>query len=323
MMSNEERAATILVVDDMEENQILLRRLLTRAGYNVRGAYDGHEALQIAESDLPDMVLLDISMPDMDGYQVCRKLKKSPKLRDIPVIFISALGDMLDKEKAFSVGGVDYITKPIETRDVLMRVATHLSIRTMQKQLEQRNVDLEDEIVRREAVEQQLKHQATTDPLTQLFNRRQFLDLADRELSRSERKNRPISIIMMDIDHFKSVNDTYGHLIGDQVLVHLADICLKDCRKYDIWARYGGEEFIAMLPETDIGQCNLISERLRKRIADTSMQFGQITLSITVSMGISCIGVDSELNFDELVDQADQALYQSKRGGRNRVTIGA
>ncbi len=320
-MSDQDHRETILVVDDVEDNLRLLERLLTQAGYDVRTANNGLVAIQFAEADPPDMVLLDIAMPGLDGYQVCQRFKDSPILSDIPVIFVSALDDMLDKEKAFSVGGVDYITKPIEAKDVLMRVETHLSIRKMQKQLEWRNSELEAEIIRRESVEEQLKLQAATDPLTQLYNRRQFFDIAEREVSRSERKNRPISIIMLDIDKFKEVNDTYGHLVGDQVLVRLAELCLKNFRKYDIWARYGGEEFVAMLPETDLQQCELVAERLRKLVANTSMQIGQTALSITVSMGIACMDVDSDLSIDELLDQADKTLYQSKREGRNRVTV--
>ncbi|MBC8504698.1 MAG: diguanylate cyclase [Anaerolineales bacterium] len=322
-MSNQAHQYQIMVVDDVDDNRLLLMRLLTQSDYGVSMADNGLTAFQLAEKDPPDLVLLDISMPEVDGYQVCQRFKDTPTLRDIPIIFISALDGTLDKEKAFSVGGVDYITKPIEARDVLMRVENHLSIRNMQKQLEQRNLALEAEILRRESVEQKLMVQATTDPLTKLYNRRQFFDLAERELSRAERKNRPICIILLDIDKFKEVNDTYGHLVGDQVLVRLAELCLINFRKYDIWARYGGEEFIAMLPETDIQDCKLISERLRKIVANTNMQFDQITLSITISMGISCIDADSDLSFDELLDQADQALYQSKREGRNRVTIGA
>ncbi len=320
-MSEQEHQDIILVVDDVAENLLLLDRLLSHSGYDVRTAKSGQDAIQLAENEPPDMVLLDISMPEMDGYQVSQYFKNSAALCDIPVIFISALHDMLDKEKAFSVGGVDYITKPIETKDVLMRVETHLSIRKMQKQLERRNSELEEEILRRKSVEQQLKVQATTDPLTKLYNRRQFFDLAEREFSRSDRKNRPISIIMMDIDRFKQVNDTYGHLVGDHVLVSLAELCVNSFRKYDIWARYGGEEFVAMLPETNTQQCKLVSERLRKLVADTTMQFEETSLSITVSIGIACIDVDSDLSVDEMLDQADKALYRSKHEGRNRVSV--
>ena len=319
-MNDEKPKSTILVVDDTTDNRKILQRVLINTGYIVNEAADGPKALEMIKENPPDMILLDIFMPGMDGYEVCQQLKNEKLLRDIPVIFISALDDMLDKEKAFSVGGVDYITKPIEIQDVLMRVDTHLSLRNIQKQLQHKNAALEQEINRREKVEQQLKVQAATDPLTKLFNRRQFFDYAEIEISRSGRKNRPIAVMMMDIDHFKNVNDTYGHMVGDQVLLKLAEMFQEDLRKYDIIARYGGEEFIALLPETDLNQCKIIAERVRWLVANTSMKFEQAELSITISIGTACLDTDSDRNLHELLESADRALYQSKRAGRNRVT---
>ena len=214
-----QQTATILVVDDTPLNVILLDRLLKSAGYRVNQAEQGFAALDSARSDPPDMVLLDINMPGMSGYDVCRELKADERLKDIPIIFISALSDTMDKVMALSVGGVDYVTKPFQAEEVLARIETHLKIRNLQKELEAKN--------------NELLHLAATDPLTKVFNRRHFFELASRELSRARRTKDVFSVILMDIDHFKKVNDSYGHIAGDQTLIRFAEICRENLRQYD------------------------------------------------------------------------------------------
>jgi diguanylate cyclase (GGDEF)-like protein len=318
-MGKQEPAAKILVVDDSPTNLRLLERLLTHNEYQVTTARDGLLAMQKAHQDPPDMILLDIAMPDMDGYQVCQHLKTDEALREIPVIFISVLDELVDKVKAFKVGGVDYITKPIQDEDVLMRIKTHLTLSTMRKELAEKNAQLEEEIMLRQTTEQQLLRMATTDPLTELFNRSHFFDLAGRELSRSQRKNRPISFLLMDIDHFKKINDSYGHLVGDQTLIRLAEICQGYVRKYDILARYSGEEFIALLPETDLEHAKIIAERMRELVENSIMEFEGITFSITVSIGVATIDAENNLSLDGILDRVEKALYRAKRSGRNLV----
>jgi len=234
------QSKTILVVDDTQLNVILLDRLLKNEGYQVLQAERGKIALDIARQNVIDMVLLDINMPGIDGYEVCRQLKADERLKDIPVIFISALSDTMDKVTALSVGGVDYITKPFQAEEVLARIDTHLKIRNLQQELELKNAVLEAEILRREEAEKELTILAATDPLTKVFNRRHFFEFATRELSRANRTKVSFSIMMADIDHFKKVNDSYGHLIGDQVLIRFTEICQENLRHYDVLARYGG-----------------------------------------------------------------------------------
>jgi diguanylate cyclase (GGDEF)-like protein len=311
----------ILVVDDTQLNIILLDRLLKNEGYQVLQAERGNIALDIARKNYLDMVLLDINMPGMDGYEVCRQLKADEKLKDIPVIFISALSDTMDKVMALSVGGVDYITKPFQAEEVLARIETHLKISNLQKELELKNTKLQDEITRREEAEKELTILAATDPLTKVFNRRHFFEFATRELSRANRTNVSFSIIMADIDHFKNVNDNYGHLIGDQVLIRFTKICQENLRHYDVLARYGGEEFVILLPETGIREAVEIAERLRSKIETAVMKFGGHEVSITTSLGIASTADEGELTLEVILDRADQVLYQAKQNGRNKFFV--
>jgi len=315
------QSKTILVVDDTQLNVILLDRLLKNEGYQVLQAERGKIALDIARQNVIDMVLLDINMPGIDGYEVCRQLKADERLKDIPVIFISALSDTMDKVTALSVGGVDYITKPFQAEEVLARIDTHLKIRNLQQELELKNAVLEAEILRREEAEKELTILAATDPLTKVFNRRHFFEFATRELSRANRTKVSFSIMMADIDHFKKVNDSYGHLIGDQVLIRFTEICQENLRHYDVLARYGGEEFVILLPETGIHEAIEIAERIRTKIEAAEMTFGGHEFSITTSLGVANIEDEGEVPLEIILDRADQALYQAKQNGRNKFIV--
>jgi diguanylate cyclase (GGDEF)-like protein len=312
---------TILVVDDTRSNVILLDRLLSDEGYAVIHAYRGNSALDMAQSEHPDLILLDIAMPNMDGYEVCERLKKDHLLKDIPVIFISAFSETEEKVKALSVGGVDYVTKPFQAEEVLARIAIHLKIRSLQKQLEAKNTVLEAEIRRRQQVEQQLIRLAATDTLTKIYNRRHFFELASKEYSRTKRAKKYLAIIMVDIDHFKKINDSYGHLVGDQVLFRFAQLLKNDLRAYDVVGRYGGEEFVILLPDTIIKHAILIAERLRVKTEKTKMIVNDHTISITASFGVSSYNQKKELPLEKILHRADQALYRSKQKGRNCVSF--
>jgi diguanylate cyclase (GGDEF)-like protein len=314
-------SANIMVVDDNRLNLILLERVLKDKGYDVCLIDDASQVIDTAEKVFPDLILLDFAMPVMDGYEVCKILKNNEMLRDIPVIFISAMSDTDDKVKALSVGAVDYVTKPFHDDEVLARIVTHLKIRNLQKQLEEKNTALEGEINRRREAEAELRIKAVTDPLTNIYNRRYFFELATKEFSRSRREGETFSIIMIDIDYFKNVNDSYGHLIGDQTLIRFSEICLANIREYDILARYGGEEFVILLPQTDADQALALAERLRDSVEKTPLEFGEIIVSITASFGISGSNKDMPLALDKILDRADQALYWSKKAGRNRISV--
>jgi len=227
----------------------------------------------------------------------------------------------MDKVTALSVGGVDYITKPFQAEEVLARIDTHLKIRNLQQELELKNAVLEAEILRREEAEKELTILAATDPLTKVFNRRHFFEFATRELSRANRTKVSFSIMMADIDHFKKVNDSYGHLIGDQVLIRFTEICQENLRHYDVLARYGGEEFVILLPETGIHEAIEIAERIRTKIEAAEMTFGGHEFSITTSLGVANIEDEGEVPLEIILDRADQALYQAKQNGRNKFIV--
>ncbi|MBF0241832.1 MAG: diguanylate cyclase [Desulfamplus sp.] len=325
----------ILVVDDNPQNLRLLIAILTMHGYKVRPAPNGELAIKSIFSTPPDIILLDIMMPEMDGYQVCQKLKESEETRAIPIIFISAIDAIAEKIKAFEMGAVDYITKPFHAEEILARVNTHLTLRKTQKQLE-------DEIEKRKASEEALravsiKYQkmATQDYLTGVSNRRHFMERAEEELNRAKRYSRPLTFLMMDIDHFKKINDTYGHQAGDYILKQVSTTCLDNLRLNDIFGRIGGEEFCALLPETSYNDAMVVAERIRKSIEGASWQFDNSVISCTMSIGMSGFNISSSnlvgqslkeeesrldgQSIDQLIKQADEALYLAKSSGRNQV----
>lgn len=318
-METETRLALIMAIDDQPGNLALLQRVLTSHGYMMQLESSGITAITEAERNPPDLILLDISLPEMDGYDVCLRLKEIEQLKDVPVIFVSALSDVIDKVKAFSVGGVDYITKPFDFEEVLARVQTHLKIRGLQTQLEEKTASLEAEIARRIKAEERLTILASMDPLTGIYNRRTFFELAEKELARSQRYGNPITLLMMDIDHFKQVNDTFGHLAGDQILIAFAALCKSHLRSFDLLTRYGGEEFVALLPRTDIQDGVSIAERLRRVETDAKFDYEGMVIEITISIGVASLEAGEPVTLPALIERADQALYQAKRMGRNRV----
>jgi two-component system cell cycle response regulator len=438
---------TILVVDDAPENRTLLSRILSKDGYSVRTANNGAEAIQTALESPPDLILLDISMPVMDGIDACAQLKLDERTRDIPVIFISAMDDIENKMNAFGAGGVDYILKPFNIKEIRARLNTHLGILRLRTQLQAANLELAErleeltrsqqllhererkldafvkampnlsfiydqdgryleilanetnllralpedmkgrllsdlmppqeaklmldaihraietgqtqvveykiavlagdehwfegrialmekddagqskvvfiavEISERVRLYQEVQRLAIHDPLTGCFNRRHFLILTSQELDRSLRYKRPLSLLMLDIDHFKDFNDSYGHPIGDQILCALVDMCQSQMRNVDIVGRYGGEEFLILVPETSIEGARKMAERLRTKTEKTKVDTPAGILSLTVSIGVASIEteLEQEQTVDSLIKRADQAVYAAKAAGRNCV----
>ena len=240
-----EQKQVILVVDDMPANIQILASLLGEQ-YIVKAARSGEKALAIARSENPpDLILLDVVMPGMDGYQVCRQLKAEPDTANIPVIFVTSLSDEEDEEKGLKMGAVDYITKPFRTAIVMARVENHLNLKRYQ--------DL-------------LKRQSTLDGLTGLPNRRAFDELIEQEWRRGARLKTKLSLIMLDVDHFKQFNDHYGHLAGDDCLRQVGQELASVGRSIDFVGRYGGEEFACILPHTDLQGAEKVAERLKKAI---------------------------------------------------------
>ncbi|RLA79931.1 MAG: diguanylate cyclase response regulator [Epsilonproteobacteria bacterium] len=297
--------STILVVDDTDTNIEILSELLGD-DYDIMAALDGEFALEIVNEDMPDLVLLDIMMPDMDGYEVCQKLKLNPKTKDIPVIFITAKDDEESIEKAYDVGGIDYVTKPFKPKELMARVKTQLKMRELIQDLEK--------------TQEELKLLASTDPMTKLYNRRYFSKISEHIIYLAKRDKKLASVIMLDIDKFKHVNDTYGHNIGDEVIINLSVQLQELTRNSDIICRYGGEEFVILLPDTCVKGAVVISEKIRETVEQLTLTFDENkNINYTVSIGVSEVNVADDLNIEASLIRADEALYEAKESGRNRV----
>ncbi len=310
MQDSMEYKANILVVDDTPDNLLLLVWILEKQGHKVIPASSGKQTLTIVQEQKIDLILLDIMMPEMDGYEVCRKLKIQRTTRNIPVIFLSALSDTLDKVKAFKSGGVDYITKPFQTEEILARVNTHIKIYRLQRELEARN--------------RELAKLVKIDGLTQIANRRYFESYLNKEWKRLAREKKYLSLIFIDIDHFKLYNDYYGHQAGDKCLKQLARVFDNAAKRpADLAARYGGEEFTIILPDTDEAGAKHIAGTIKKAISNLNIAHSKskVRSIITCSMGIVSAIPEQGISLEKFVALADKALYCAKSQGRNRIVI--
>lgn len=295
-----EKTPLILIVDDVARNLQVLGTILSKENYKIAAANNGEQAISIANSTLPDLILLDIMMPGINGYEACARLKKNPKTRDIPIIFLTAKIELDDIVKGFETGAVDYITKPFNSVELLVRTKTHLELKISRDLLKIKN--------------EQLEKLAITDGMTGLYNHRYIIDSLSERITEARRYKQPLSVIMLDIDYFKKVNDNYGHTFGDFVLVRISTIIEETIRKTDIAGRYGGEEFLIIYTNTDNKSAFNTSERLRKSIEKE--KWGKADLVITVSGGI-CELKDED--FSKLIMKADSLLYRAKENGRNRI----
>lgn len=293
----------ILIVDDNPIQVEHLKICLLKLGYNVHFTTKADEAINIAELKMPDLILLDVVMPEEDGYAVCRILKSNASTKDIPVIFITSKSEKWDKIKGFDTGAFDYITKPFSIEEVLARIRNAVSLKQFQDELKRKNNVLEVLSIR--------------DELTLLYNRRYVLKRIAEEIERAKRYNHIFACVMIDIDHFKKINDTYGHPIGDIVLRHMGELLRKNLRAVDIAARYGGEEFLLILPETELTGAKAVAEKLLHLISQSSPPEGlPQDFRFTISLGIAIYPSDAE-NRDSIISAADKALYAAKESGRN------
>lgn len=288
---------TVLIVDDTVANLDIVSDFLR--DYDVIASSSGNEALDIVQREKIDLILLDIMMPQLDGYEVCKILKSSKKTKDIPVIFLTSKSDEESIELAYDIGGIDFVTKPFKPKELLAKVKRELYLQDLQEDL---------------------KLLASIDPLTRLYNRRYFTQTANSILDLAQRNQTKTSVILLDIDKFKKVNDTYGHKAGDDALVALASNLLSFSRKSDVISRWGGEEFVLLLPNTDINGALIIAEKIRKIVQDSvvSLEDGQ-TLQFTVSLGTSEFNPQTDSNIEASINRSDEALYRAKKSGRNRV----
>jgi two-component system, cell cycle response regulator len=304
----------ILAVDDHPDNLELLRARLEARGFVVEGATSGEEALELVGKNPPDLILLDVMMPKMDGIEVVRRLKADKSLPFIPVIMQTALDSTENKVEGLGAGADDYITKPINFDELNARIKSLLRIKSLQEDLEKRESELEE-------MNDKLMRISRIDGLTDVANRRALEEKLSEFWSHSQRMHEPLSIVMCDIDKFKSVNDSYGHQVGDLVLRDFAGLLRDAVREIDRVGRYGGEEFLLLLPGTPAESAATFAERLRLAVKDHKFNFDEGSLSRTMSCGVAGWPHPGIRDEDSLLKAADEALYVAKESGRNKVVI--
>lgn len=293
--------ATILIVDD-EISNIEIMNAVLEDDYEVCFATSGQQALDTARVSQPDLVLLDVLMPGIDGFEVCRQIKADPLLADIPIIFTTGLGDTEDEMRGLSLGAIDYVTKPIQPAVLRARVSNHVELKRLRDQL---------------------ATLAVTDALTGLSNRRHLECALQTEAARLSRTGDWLSVIMLDIDFFKQFNDTYGHPAGDRCITMVgAAITRAVKRATDLPARYGGEEFACVLPGTDPQGAELVAQEIRLQIQSLNIPHAQSQVSpyITVSIGVASARCSREMAAENWIIEADRQLYDSKQKGRDRIS---
>ncbi|MGD1032803.1 MAG: diguanylate cyclase [Candidatus Dormibacteria bacterium] len=293
---------TILVADDSMVVRAVLRRQLEADGHTVVEAVDGEEAIIACREYSPDVVLLDVEMPVLDGHGTLERLKSDPDLKDIPVVFLTGRVDTADVVTGLRLGAHDYLRKPFEANELMARVSAALRTKELQDELRRRNAEL-DRVSR-------------IDMLTNIYNRRHLDEHLRRAISGARRHGRTVGVLLVDIDHFKDVNDQHGHLAGDAVLKEVAARLQGAIRTEDALGRWGGEEFIAVLTDTPGEAIGVLAERMRQAIASTPFVLDDGTrIRVTVSIGHTAGTEDAEV----LVHRSDDALYVAKEAGRNQV----
>jgi len=291
-----------MIVEDIKANVRFLEKHLSNE-YECLTAYDGEEALPMIQAALPDLVLLDIEMPKMDGFEVCRRLKSDEKTMSIPIIFLTSLSEMEDETKGLELGAVDYVTKPFRMPIVKARIRNHIELKRTRDLLEQ---------------------QAFIDGLTKIPNRRRFDEVLEREWERALRNQSKLSLILIDIDYFKKFNDNYGHQNGDVCLQKVGQVLPKAMKRAtDFYARYGGEEFAVILPNTDTQGALAIADAVQEELTHLHIphEYSDTAPHVTCSQGVATFVPSKAQRPKNLIEAADQALYSAKKNGRNSVSL--
>ncbi|MBN2531793.1 MAG: diguanylate cyclase [Spirochaetales bacterium] len=328
----------LLIVDDEEEYLDLMSEILKKEGYTILTVKSGPEALELLKKTSIQIVLIDILMPTMLGFTVCQKIRKIYNTRPIQIILVSGLIDDLYLEEALEVGGDDFIHKPIVPIELQRRMkAAVIRLRSQMKIYSEREIlketvaekdnqhktlKKEFETIKKKNTElitsnKELKNKVRYDILSGLLNRMSLFDTIDSEIERAIRSSTPLTGIMMDIDHFKRVNDRYGHQVGDVVIQHIGEMLQSTKRSYDHAGRYGGEEFFMVLTNSTLKQGISIAERFRKILEKTTIKYSDREIKVTVSMGIAQYRIGESR--DAWIERADKAMYMAKKMGRNRT----
>ncbi|MBF0238260.1 MAG: diguanylate cyclase [SAR324 cluster bacterium] len=323
----------VLIIDDSEDNLFVASQILARDHHEIITFQKPRKALDQLAVLNPDVILLDVQIPEMDGFEVCRIIKQRNDIPYIPVVFVTAKFKT-DEALAtgLAIGGEDYIVKPFSNTELRAKVHVMIRLKRAFDALAEKNMELVrlNETLTRtnhdlEQTRLALQEQAITDPLTGIYNRRYLTDRLGQEVSSIKRNPKSLSLLMLDIDHFKHINDTYGHQCGDYVLTLFASILRKNLRQHDIVARYGGEEFVILLQNMNPLESFVIAERIRRDVESTTFIFEREQIKITTSIGLTSVQDDmaSDLTSDSLLKSADTALYEAKSKGRNQTIPGS
>ncbi len=298
-----------LIVDDSESVRKTIREALEEASLftTFHEASEGLTGFKLLLQNKVDMVLCDLLMPHCDGFKFLLMKRKRLEFKDVPVIILTGQEDMKNKIRGLDQGASDYLLKPFDTRELVARVKVQLKIKSLQDELKIKNA--------------RLSELSVTDGLTNVFNRRHLRDKLELEFLRSRRYNLKMAYVMFDLDYFKRVNDQYGHMAGDYILVEVAAILKRNSRKPDLVARYGGEEFAILLPNTELEGALTVAERAREEIAQTRFSFESSEIRLTVSGGLVVFPHPEVHSVDHLVRKADEALFLAKERGRNQLVV--
>ncbi|HZK43411.1 MAG TPA: diguanylate cyclase [Syntrophomonadaceae bacterium] len=313
----------ILVIDDEKSIRDLLKSALSEEGYHVLVAFDGLDGYEKAIEHTPDLILLDIMMPDIDGFEVLQRLKREDKTANIPIIFLTAKVDGEERVAGLEAGAVDYIIKPFYLREVMARIKIHLKLKKYEAELEIKNQELQDFSDLLLELNTKLEEMARKDGLTRIWNRRAFNEQIIVTHNYSKRYEKPYTIIMADLDHFKNYNDIYGHQQGDVVLQKVSKAINDTCRITDFVARYGGEEIVIILPNTNQKDGFESAERVIEAIRQLKIPhannegFG----IVTISAGVFTYSPTMSIGWSDVIKGADDALYKAKNSGRNTVCV--
>lgn len=311
------RGYYIVIIDGDLKATRYLSKHLKDAGFYVRSANSPEEAEEVINEKIPDVILIDLSFKDQAGNSFISQIKSNAKCSRIPIIALSGSFESFEECDYCQLLNLnDFIRKPIHIAEALTRINAQIKIMEVQNRLKQKNKELMEKASR---LEQAVK----TDELTGLYNKKYILEILGTEIQRSARYRKPLSVIMLDIDNFKNINDTYGHLAGDNVLKQVAEIIRSSIREIDFAGRYGGEEFIIVAPETSLSGALRLAERIRYNLENSCLHLDNKSIFTTISAGVSCKtpskACDISKEIKSLLDEADAALYQAKRNGKNRV----